>query len=317
MRERDRVRGDLMNEIAIKSLNLTKSFGETIAVDNLDLEIEKGELFGLVGPDGAGKTTAMRLLTAIMEPTLGEAWVAGHSILNEGEKIKEKIGYMSQKFGLYEDLTVMENIIFYADLYEVSQKDRPARIERLLGFSNLTPFKDRPAGKLSGGMKQKLGLACALIHTPEVLFLDEPTNGVDPVSRRDFWKILYDLLKEGVTIIVSTAYLDEAERCTRMGLIHRGKILIADNPPAVKNSFGYPMIELWLENSRDAIDMVRGIDGVRSVSIYGDRLHVALSNTDVSSGLIARLKESSIKINSLREIVPSIEDIFISRVEGK
>jgi ABC-2 type transport system ATP-binding protein len=197
---------------AIKTSNLTKSFGDNIAVHALNLEIRKGELYGLVGPDGAGKSTTMRLLTAIMEPTSGDGWVSGHSILTEGELIKEKIGYMSQRFGLYEDLTVMENILFYADLYEVPKKQRPARIERLLGFSNLTPFKDRLAGKLSGGMKQKLGLACSLIHTPEVLFLDEPTNGVDPVSRRDFWKILYDLLKAGVSILVSTAYLDEAER---------------------------------------------------------------------------------------------------------
>jgi ABC-2 type transport system ATP-binding protein len=194
--------------IAIKTSNLTKSFGDSIAVHALNLEIRRGELYGLVGPDGAGKSTTMRLLTAIMDPTSGDAWVSGHSILTEGELIKEKIGYMSQRFGLYEDLTVMENILFYADLYEVPKKERPPRIERLLGFSNLTPFKDRLAGKLSGGMKQKLGLACALIHTPNVLLLDEPTLGVDPVSRRDFWRILYDLLREGVTIFVSTAYLD-------------------------------------------------------------------------------------------------------------
>ena len=172
-----------MQEIAIKTTNLTKSFGDTIAVNALNLEIRKGELYGLVGPDGAGKTTTMRLLTAIMDPSSGNAWVAGHSIIREGEALKEKIGYMSQRFGLYEDLTVMENILFYADLYEVPQRERAMRIERLLGFSNLTPFKDRLAGQLSGGMKQKLGLACALIHTPEVLFLDEPTNGVDDPVR--------------------------------------------------------------------------------------------------------------------------------------
>jgi len=178
--------GSGVNTAAIKTSNLTKSFNSNIAVDRLNIEIRKGELYGLVGPDGAGKTTTMRLLTAIMDPTSGDAWVAGHSILTEGERIKEKIGYMSQRFGLYEDLTVMENIQFYADLYEVPQQERPQRIERLLGFSNLTPFQKRLAGALSGGMKQKLGLACALIHTPDVLFLDEPTNGVDPVSRRDF-----------------------------------------------------------------------------------------------------------------------------------
>ncbi|MCL5024359.1 MAG: ABC transporter ATP-binding protein [Nitrospirae bacterium] len=303
--------------IAIRMLNLTKSFGDNIAVDNLNLEIEKGELFGLVGPDGAGKTTIMRLLTAVMGPTSGKAWVAGHSIAQEGERIKEKIGYMSQRFGLYEDLTVMENIFFYADLYEVPQSERPQRIERLLGFSNLTPFKDRLAGKLSGGMKQKLGLACALIHTPEVLFLDEPTNGVDPVSRRDFWRILYDLLKEEVTIFVSTAYLDEAERCGRIGLIHKGRILIEDSPAIVKNSLGYPMIEVWVEDSRAALEAVRGVDGVRSVNLYGDRLHATLESPDISRRVVERLGDSGIKISSLREITPSIEDIFLSQVEGR
>jgi len=306
-----------MNETAIKTSSLTKTFGDNIAVDNLNLEIKKGELFGLVGPDGAGKTTIMRLLTAIMDPTSGEAWVSGHSVLNEGEKIKEKIGYMSQKFGLYEDLTVMENIIFYADLYEVPQKERPQRIERLLGFSNLTPFKDRLAGRLSGGMKQKLGLACALIHTPEVLFLDEPTNGVDPVSRRDFWKILYDLLKEGVTIFVSTAYLDEAERCTRICLMHKGKILMDDNPAAIKKSLGIPMVEVLMDAPRRAAEIVKGIDAVKSVSVYGDRLHIAITEMALVTEIIDRLRDEKIDVRDYRRILPSVEDIFISEIEKR
>ncbi|MDD2540205.1 MAG: ABC transporter ATP-binding protein [Desulfuromonadaceae bacterium] len=304
-------------DIAIKTEELTRIFGDTVAVDNLTLEIRKGELFGLVGPDGAGKTTTMRLLTAIMEPTSGEAWVGGHSILKDGEQIKQRIGYMSQRFGLYEDLTVMENIIFYADLYEVPKNERPARIERLLGFSNLTPFKERLAGKLSGGMKQKLGLACALIHTPEILFLDEPTNGVDPVSRRDFWRILYGLLKEGITIFVSTAYLDEAERCTRVGLMHRGKILIDDSPARIKKSLGFPMVELWTGDARKAEEFVRGCPGVRNVSIYGDRLHVALERLEALDGVIGKLQEEGITVRDYRSILPSLEDIFIAMVEGK
>jgi len=307
-----------MNDnIAIKTSNLTKVFNGNIAVDNLNLKIERGELFGLVGPDGAGKTTTMRLLTAIMEPTSGEAWVAGHSIIKEGERIKENIGYMSQRFGLYEDLTVMENILFYADLYDVPEKERPARIERLLGFSNLTPFKSRLAGKLSGGMKQKLGLACALIHTPEVLFLDEPTNGVDPVSRRDFWRILYDLLREGVTIFISTAYLDEAERCTRIGLMYRGRLLMKDEPMAVKKSLGMPMIELWSDDTRTARGIVKEIEGVKGVSIYGDRLHVTIEEREKVESIIAQLRHGGIEIKDYREILPSIEDVFISMVEGK
>jgi len=305
------------NSTAIKTSGLTKKFGNHPAVDNLDLEIQKGELFGLVGPDGAGKTTIMRLLSAILDPTSGEAWVAGHSILNEGEKIKEKIGYMSQRFGLYEDLTVMENIFFYADLYEVLQKERPARIERLLGFSNLTPFKDRLAGKLSGGMKQKLGLACALIHTPEVLLLDEPTNGVDPVSRRDFWRILYDLLKEGVTILVSTAYLDEAERCTQVGLIHKGRLMMKDSPMGIKKSLGLPMIELWSDDARNAAVTIREVEGVKGVSIYGDRLHITIEKKETAGNIVGKLRKEGIAVKEQREILPSIEDIFISMVQGK
>lgn len=305
------------NSTAIKTSGLTKIFGNYPAVDNLDLEIQKGELFGLVGPDGAGKTTIMRLLSAILDPTSGEAWVAGHSILNEGEKIKEKIGYMSQRFGLYEDLTVMENIFFYADLYEVPRKERPARIERLLGFSNLTPFKDRLAGKLSGGMKQKLGLACALIHTPEILFLDEPTNGVDPVSRRDFWRILYDLLKEGVTILVSTAYLDEAERCTQVGLIHKGRLMMKDGPMAIKKSLGLPMIELWSDDARNAGEIIREVDGVKCASIYGDRLHITIEKKETAGIIVGKLREKGIAVKEQREILPSIEDIFISMVQGE
>jgi ABC-2 type transport system ATP-binding protein len=300
---------------AIKTSNLTKSFGDNIAVHALNLEIRKGELYGLVGPDGAGKSTTMRLLTAIMEPTSGDGWVSGHSILTEGELIKEKIGYMSQRFGLYEDLTVMENILFYADLYEVPKKQRPARIERLLGFSNLTPFKDRLAGKLSGGMKQKLGLACSLIHTPEVLFLDEPTNGVDPVSRRDFWKILYDLLKAGVSILVSTAYLDEAERCTRIGLMHNGRILIEDEPKNVRSSLRLSMIEVWSDNARSALEQVRHLDGVHGVSLYGDRLHISLEERVNAAEIVGKIRHAGIDINDFRDILPSLEDVFISMVE--
>ncbi|HSA78832.1 MAG TPA: ABC transporter ATP-binding protein [Nitrospirota bacterium] len=304
-----------MNTSAIKTSNLSKFFGNNIAVDRLNIDIRRGELYGLVGPDGAGKTTTMRLLAAIMDPTSGDAWVAGHSILTESELIKEKIGYMSQRFGLYEDLTVLENVLFYADLYEVPKKERPARIDRLLGFSNLTPFKSRLAGKLSGGMKQKLGLSCALIHTPDVLFLDEPTNGVDPVSRRDFWRILYDLLKEGVTILISTAYLDEAERCTRIGLMHNGNILIEDEPKNVRSSLGLPMIEVWSYNTRSAVESVRKIGGVRNVSLYGDRLHVTVEKEMAASDLVDQLRHAGIDVKDFREILPSLEDVFISMVE--
>lgn len=221
-----------MNGIVVK--NLTKKFGDNAVVDGLSFDVGEGEIFGVVGPDGAGKTTTMRLLTGILEPTSGDAWVNGKHIVRESEPLKEDIAYMSQRFGLYEDLSVLENLDFYADLYCVPGKERGSKIERLMDFSGLGPFKGRLAGKLSGGMKQKLGLACALIHTPKVLFLDEPTNGVDPVSRRDLWRILYGLLKEKVTILLSTSYLDEAERCERVGLLHNGRLLRCDAPAAIK-----------------------------------------------------------------------------------
>jgi len=303
------------NDITIKTLNLMKTFEDNVAVDNLNLEIRRGELFGLVGPDGAGKTTIMRLLSAIMRPTSGDAWIAGHSIHGEEEQIKEKIGYMSQRFGLYEDLTVIENIDFYADLYGVPLAERSSRYERLLGFSNLTPFKKRLAGNLSGGMKQKLGLSCALVHTPEVLLLDEPTGGVDPVSRRDFWRILYDLLKERVTIFISTAYLDEAERCTRIALIHKGKVLVTDEPSGVKKIIGVPMIEIATSQARSAGDFIGSINGVLSVSIYGDKLHVAIQNKETAIKILDQLKTKGFSIEGEREIVPSLEDVFISMVK--
>jgi ABC-2 type transport system ATP-binding protein len=229
--------------VTIKAENLTRKFGELTALDGLNLEVQEGEIFGLVGPDGAGKTTTMRLLTGIMDPTSGEAWVCNLHTVNQSEPLKENIAYMSQRFGLYEELSVLENINFYADVYGVAKEKRADAIERLLGFSGLLPFKERFAGKLSGGMKQKLGLACALIHTPKVLFLDEPTNGVDPVSRRDFWSILYELLKEKVTIFCSTCYLDEAERCHRVGLMHKGKLLRCETPEKIKKEFSARTLE--------------------------------------------------------------------------
>ena len=230
----------------IRLSNLTKRFGGLTAVDGLTLNIPQGELFGLLGSDGAGKTTTLRLLTGVLDATGGEAAVLGRACADL-EPVRSRIGYMSQRFGLYPDLTVMENIRFHADVFGVPKADWTTRAEQLLAMSGLSPFTSRRAGALSGGMKQKLGLCCALIHTPEVLFLDEPTNGVDPVSRRDFWRILDTLLAEGVTIVVATAYLDEAERCHRVGLMHHGRLLACDSPQRLKQvadpSFPQPTLE--------------------------------------------------------------------------
>ncbi len=303
---------------AIRTDRLTKSFNGLTAVDGLTLTIAEGEIFGLVGPDGAGKTTTMRLLTAIMEPTSGEAWVAGRHILKEAEAIKGDIGYMSQRFGLYPDLTVMENIDFYADIYGVPRRGRQEKIDRLLVFSNLTAFKKRLTGNLSGGMKQKLGLACALIHTPKVLFLDEPTNGVDPVSRRDFWRILYQLLRERVTIFLSTAYLDEAERCGRVGLMHQGRLLAVGLPDEVKGLMRGTILEIRSSEPRRAASLLRqGLKG-DSVGLFGDRVHVVTQEPQRAAEQAEKtLREVGLKISGLQIIEPALEDVFVSVLTGE
>ncbi len=230
-------------EWTIRTESLTRAFGAIRAVDGLTFSVREGEIFGLVGPDGSGKTTTMRLLAGILTPDSGDAWVNGSDVVREPEAVKEHIGYMAQRFGLYEDLTVGENIDFYADIYSVPRKERLPRVAELLSFSGLAPFKGRLTRNLSGGMKQKLGLCCSLLHTPRVLFLDEPTNGVDPVSRRDFWVILYRLLREKVTILYSTSYLDEAERCMRVGLLFHGKLLRCEEPQKIKEERGASSLE--------------------------------------------------------------------------
>jgi ABC-2 type transport system ATP-binding protein len=304
---------------AIKTERLTKSFNGLKAVDGLTLSVPQGEIFGLVGPDGAGKTTTMRLLTAIMEPSGGEAWVAGYHTVQQAEALKDAIGYMSQRFGLYPDLTVMENIQFYADIYGVSRKGREEKVNRLLGFSNLTPFKKRQAGNLSGGMKQKLGLACALIHTPQVLFLDEPTNGVDPVSRRDFWRILYQLLKEKVTIFVSTAYLDEAERCNRIGLMHNGRIVALGSPEEVKQLMKGTILEIRSNQPRRATALLREQYDSDAVGLFGDRVHLVTREPEKDSEQVQKIiVGTGMQVLGIRPIEPSLEDVFISVVaEGK
>ena len=303
---------------AIRTDQLTKRFGDLRAVDELTLTVDEGEIFGLVGPDGAGKTTTMRLLTSIMEPTSGEAWVAGCHVVREAEKIKENIGYMSQRFGLYPDLTVMENIDFYADIYNQPPSGRKERIERLLSFSNLAAFKRRLAGNLSGGMKQKLGLACALIHTPKVLFLDEPTNGVDPVSRRDFWRILYQLLREKVTIFVSTAYLDEAERCNRVGLIDRGRLLACGTPQEVKKLMRGTILEIRTDEPRQAAAVLKQRLAGASVGLFGDRVHVVSLEPDrTAAEAETALAQAGLGMVQIRPIDPSLEDVFISVLTEK
>src|SRR5512136_2687258 len=292
---------------AIETHNLTRRFGDMVAVDSLDLTVAAGELFGLIGPDGAGKTTTLRMLTAMMDPTEGEARVLERHTVKEAEAIKEEIGYMSQRFGLYSDLTVAENINFYADIYGVPKKGRSERIERLLAFSNLSPFRGRHAGKLSGGMKQKLGLVCALVHTPRLLFLDEPTNGVDPVSRRDFWRILYQLLREGVTIFVTTAYLDEADRCNRVGLIHKGRLLACDTPDILRGLMKGSILEIRSSDLRKSARILRDAIPGATVGLFGDRVHMVTDDPAKDRELAtAILQKNGLELIGIREIEPSL-----------
>ena len=292
---------------------LRRTFDDLVAVAGLNLDIAEGEIFGLVGPDGAGKTTTMRMLTGLLKPSGGTAEVAGFDVVRHTERLKEHIGYMSQRFGLYPDLTVMENIGFYADIYGVPVRGRAEKIDRLLGFSNLTPFRQRLAGNLSGGMKQKLGLACALIHTPRVLFLDEPTNGVDPVSRRDFWRILYQLVRERVTIFVSTAYLDEAERCTRLALLHQGRLLGLGTPDEVKAMMPGALLEVRTPAPRRTAALLRERLATASVGLFGDRVHVATRDTAATEAAIRELvAAASFELLSLHPIAPSLEDVFVA-----
>lgn len=306
----------------IKTENLTRKFGDLVAVDGLNLEIGQGEIFGLVGPDGAGKTTTIRMLAAIMDPTEGQATVAGYDTMKQAEAIKHRIGYMAQQFNLYADLSVQENLDFFADIFGVRGRERKERITQLLNFARLAEFTNRRAAHLSGGMKKKLALACSLIHRPEILFLDEPTTGVDPVSRREFWDILSDLHIEGVTILVSTPYMDEAERCSRIGLIYRGQIIVCDTPDRVKGLVEGELIEVRPVAEDRGVGLIRraeatitSLPGVLEVQTYGDLLHIFVDNAaQRAPQLRAALAAQSIQAEDLRQTHARMEEAFISLI---
>ncbi len=307
-----------MNEYIIETSNLTKRFKQVTAVDGLELRIRPGEIFGLLGPDGAGKTTTIRMLCAIMDPSEGSARVAGFDTMKEPEEIKKRIGYMPQQFSLYGDLTVLENLVFFADVFEVERAERERRIARLLEFSRLTEFQNRRAAHLSGGMQKKLALACTLIHQPQVLFLDEPTTGVDPVSRREFWDILTELHLQGVTLFVSTPYMDEAERCSRVGLMFEGRLIICDVPERIKSLVEGELLELRPDRLREAARAIEPLPGVLEVQTYGDLLHVFVDDAD-RRGLAIRqaLTRAGITVHSLRQTRPRMEEAFISLIRRR
>jgi ABC-2 type transport system ATP-binding protein len=296
-------------ERIIETRELTRSFADLVAVDRLTLSVNKGEIFGLVGPDGAGKTTTLRLLCGLMNPTSGSASVAGHDVVKEIEEVKDRIGYMAQRFGLYQDLTVDENMEFYADLFGVPMNVRADLAPGLLRMTRMEKFRGRQAGRLSGGMKQKLALMCTLLHRPDILFLDEPTNGVDPVSRREFWAILYQLVEDGVTVFVTTAYLDEAERCNRVGLMHRGKLIRCESPEALRKELP-DCYEVVATDVRGFREQLLHDERVISAEPFGVSLHVFLKG-GVAAGLLRDAKFGS----EYKEITPSLEDVFIATVQ--
>lgn len=295
----------------IETSGLSRSFGEIHAVNDLHLKVQSGEMFGLVGPDGAGKTTAIRMLCGILASTSGTATILGHDLIKESDRIKREIGYLSQRFSLYGDLSVDENIEFFAEINEVYDFKRQR--EELLEFTRLTPFRDRLADKLSGGMKQKLALACTLIHTPKIIFLDEPTTGVDPVSRRDFWKILQRLVEQGITIFMSTPYLDEAERCTRVALMNNGSLMLVDTPSKIKQAMRGQVLEIVCDNVREAFQALRHQAIVKEVQAFGDRLHVIVDDAKANFPEVASVLSSHhLAITSWRVVSPSLENVFIS-----
>ncbi len=301
---------------AILVSQLAKRFGAVAAVDRLTFDVRPGEIFGLVGPDGAGKTTTLRMLAGVVSPDSGDITVAAHDVVADPEGAKHDLSYMPQRFGLYEDLTVDENIRFYADLFGVPRRRRDEHAQELLAAAGLIEFRRRLAGNLSGGMKQKLGLVCALIHTPRVILLDEPTNGVDPVSRRDFWRILYSLIASGVAILTSTSYLDEAERCHRVGLIYRGRMLFCDRPEELKKKFPGGVLVIRSKEPEVIREALVGAALAHDVLLVGDRVHVFVDDaTRRLPELRACLDGKGVAYQSVEQVPPSVEDLFVSQVE--
>jgi ABC-2 type transport system ATP-binding protein len=298
------------SEWVIEGAGLVKRFGEVTALNGVDLQVARGEVFGLVGPDGAGKTTLMRVLCGLLTPEEGSARVAGCDVVSSPESAKPHLGYLAQRFGLWGDLTIEENLRFCADLYRVRKADYEARRPELLRITRLTPFTNRLADHLSGGMRQKLGLICTLIHRPEVLLLDEPTTGVDPASRRDFWRLLYDLPRQGVTVLVCTPYMDEAERCDRVALLHEGRVLACASPEALKERVPGRLFAVAAAPQRRAKELLLGVDGVWSVVTFGDRLHASVRGDLAPERIEAALRDAGVEVTSVEPISPGLEDVF-------
>ncbi|MEP7199101.1 MAG: ABC transporter ATP-binding protein [Chloroflexota bacterium] len=297
--------------------SLSKKFGATVAVRDLSLDVGAGEIFGLIGPDGAGKTTTLRVISTAMTPTSGRVTVGGKDVTREPEAVKTLIGYMPQRFALYPDLTVIENLNFFADLFGSPRVERKQLIERLLGFARLTEFQTRRAQNLSGGMQKKLALASTLMHRPRVLLLDEPTTGVDPVSRREFWDLLTQVHLDGVTIIITTPYLDEAERCTRVGLMYRGELIACDTPTALRENLGAVVLEAQSPDAVRARKLIEASDGVLSASTHGDVIRLLVDRAERQAAIEAEWQLSGIAFNIFRAVRPRLEDAFVLMLQKK
>ena len=302
---------------AITLDRVSKRYGLTDAVRELSLTVAAGEMFGLIGPDGAGKTTTIRLICGLLPPDAGSLRVLDRDPRRDHRALTASVGYLSQRFSLYGDLSVDENIAFFAEIHGV--RDYAARRTRLLEMMQLTPFRSRLADRLSGGMKQKLALACTLVHEPSLIVLDEPTTGVDPVSRREFWKLLSEFLSQGITIVMATPYLDEAERCTRVALLHDGRLLALDRPDALRATLPGTLFEVIVSDHRRAPEILKRTSGVADVQMFGERAHVLIDGVDAAAGerLAAALAQAGLGVTSIRPIASSLEDVFIARLHQR
>ena len=304
-----------MNIVVLEAV--TKRYGSATAVDRLSMSIERGEMFGLIGPDGAGKTTTIRLICGLLRADAGRVEVLGADPVRQHRRVTNSVGYLSQRFSLYGDLSVDENVAFFAEIHGV--RDYVTRRDRLLEMTQLTPFRGRLADRLSGGMKQKLALVCTLVHEPTLIVLDEPTTGVDPISRREFWKLLSEFLSQGITVVLSTPYLDEAERCSRVALLHEGHLLALDRPATLRGAAGGGFYEVIVDDFRRAVDVLTRAPGVTSVHLFGDRAHVRVEEPGAAAAdrLTAALVAAGLTVSSLREIAPTLEDVFIARTNAR
>jgi ABC-2 type transport system ATP-binding protein len=316
------MRGKEMNNekkiAAVTIRDLVKKFGRFTAVDRLSFEVTKGEIFGFLGPNGAGKSTTIRMLTGILAPTSGGGTVAGFDVASQPEAIKTRIGYMSQRFSLYEDLTVEENINFYSGIYRIPKAKKPERKEWVIEMAGLKDHRRMVMKYLSGGWKQRLAFGCAILHEPPIIFLDEPTSGVDPISRREFWDRIYELAEEGTTIFVTTHYMDEAEYCDRLGMIYRGELIATGSPQELKDHFmAEDVLEIACEKPQESLGVIENIGSVREAAIFGNTIHVATSKTsEAKNEIVHRLVKNNIHLVSIEKIQPSLEDVFVSLIEA-